>query len=68
MVCKACGSESLLQLEGEVTASFPRVENAKTAPIYFSQQLWTCLDCGFTELRVPSEQLETLRKNRALHS
>jgi hypothetical protein len=68
MVCKGCGSESLIQLEGEVTASFPHVENAKAAPIYFSQQMWICLDCGVTELRVPTARLEELRKNRTLHS
>jgi hypothetical protein len=68
MACKACGSESLIQLEGEVTTSFPRVEHAKAPPIYFSQQLWICLDCGFAELRVPLAQLEVLRKNRTLPS
>lgn len=68
MACKACGSESLIQLEGEVTASFPRVEDAQAPPIYFSQELWVCFDCGFAELRVPSAQLEALRKSRTLHS
>lgn len=68
MVCKGCGSENLLRLEGEITASSPRVEDAKVPPIYFGQQLWVCLDCGFTDLRVPAAQLEVLRKNQKLHS
>lgn len=66
--CKACGAESLAQLEAEVTASFPHAEEVKVPPIYFSQQLGVCLDCGFSEIRVPSPQLESLRKKKALRS
>lgn len=68
MVCRACGSESLLQLEGEVTASFPHIEDAKASPIYFVQELWVCVDCGFAELRVPAPQLEELKKKSTLQS
>jgi hypothetical protein len=68
MACKACGSESLIQLEGEVTASFPHAEDVKTAPIYFSQPLWVCLDCGFAEIRIPPAQLEALKKKKAFGS
>jgi hypothetical protein len=68
MACTACGSESLLQLDCEVTASFRRAEDVKAPPVYFAQQLWVCLECGFAELRVPAAQLEVLRKNRTLHS
>lgn len=68
MACKACASESLIQLEGEVTASFPHAEDLKAAPIYFSQSLWVCLDCGFAEVRVPPAQLEDLRKKKAFRS
>jgi hypothetical protein len=68
MACKACGAETLIQVEGEVTASFPHAEDAKTPPIYFGQQLWVCLECGFAELRVPAAQLEVLKKKRTLHS
>jgi hypothetical protein len=68
MSCESCGSESLIQLEGEVTASFPRAEDLKAAPIYFSQQLWVCLDCGFAEVRVPPAKLEALKKEKTLRS
>jgi hypothetical protein len=68
MVCKECGSESLIQLEAEVTASFRHVEDLKLPPVYFAQRLWVCLDCGSAELRVPPPQLESLRNKKALRS
>jgi hypothetical protein len=68
MACKMCGSENLMNLKGEITASFPRIEDAKAAPIYFAQEFWICLECGFGEVRVPAAQLEALRKKNASSS
>jgi hypothetical protein len=68
MACKVCGSDSLIQLQGEVTASSPHAEDVKAPPIYFSQELWVCLDCGFAEVQVPPPQLQSLRKKKALRS
>lgn len=68
MACKMCGSDNLVNLKSEITASFPRIEDAKAAPIYFAQEVEICLGCGFAELRVPAAQLEVLRKKRVLNS
>jgi len=68
MVCEACGSESLTQLQAEVTASFPHAEDVKLPPIYFSQQLRVCLNCGSAELRVPPAQLDALKMKKSLRS
>jgi predicted nucleic-acid-binding Zn-ribbon protein len=65
MACKKCGSENLMNLKGEITASFPRIEDVKAAPIYFAQEFGICLECGFAELQVPAAQLEALRKKKA---
>ncbi|HEY1468543.1 MAG TPA: hypothetical protein VGF61_05825 [Candidatus Acidoferrum sp.] len=55
-----------MNLKGEITASFPRVEEAKATPIYFAQEMWVCLSCGIAEVRVPAAQLEVLKqKERA---
>lgn len=67
MACKACGSVSLMKLEGEITASFPRVEDAKSTPIYFAQGLWVCLTCGWAEVQVPAAQLDALRQRKAAY-
>jgi hypothetical protein len=64
MACKACGSESLIRLDGEITASSPRVEDAKLAPIYFAQEMWVCLTCGSAEVRVPEAQLDLLNQRK----
>ena len=57
MACNACGFESLTNLKGEITASFPRLEDAKTRPIYFAQEMWVCLSCGLAEVRIPAAQI-----------
>jgi hypothetical protein len=68
MACKGCGSESLMNLKGEITASFPLIEDAKTAPIYFAQEMWVCINCGFAEVRLPAAQLEVLRQRKNVAS
>jgi hypothetical protein len=54
-----------MNLKGEITASFPRIEDVKAAPIYFAQEFGICLECGFAEVQVPAAQLEALRKKKA---
>lgn len=68
IACKACGFQNLMNLKGEVTANFPRVEDAKATPIYFTQEMWVCLNCGFAEVRVPAAQLEVLRQRKSAAS
>lgn len=68
MSCKACGSEKLMNLNGEITASFPRVEDVKATPIYFAQEISVCLNCGLAEVLVPAVQLEALRQRKKVGS
>ena len=68
MACKGCGSEGLMNLKGEITASFPLIEDAKTTPIYFAQEMWVCVNCGFAEVRLPAAQLEVLRQRKKVAS
>jgi hypothetical protein len=65
MTCKACGSESLQELAGELSASFPDIGRAKAPPIYVCQQVVTCLECGFTELVIPKSELDLLKRAKA---
>jgi len=67
-LCKACGSEDLVNLKGEITASFPRVADAKRPPVYFAQDMWVCLTCGLAEVRVPAGQLDELRQRKTASS
>jgi hypothetical protein len=61
MQCKACKSAYLQKLEGELTASVPGLDEIKIPPVYVSQNVLVCLDCGFAELLIPASQLELLK-------
>jgi hypothetical protein len=65
MPCKACKSENLQELDGELTASPPDPRGVKFAPVYVCQKVLVCLDCGFAELLVPKNELQSLKKAKA---
>jgi hypothetical protein len=62
MPCKACKSENLQKLEGELSATFPNVNALNIPPIYVCQKVLACLDCGFAELVIPTSELQLLKK------
>jgi hypothetical protein len=64
MSCKICASDNLQNLRGELTASFPGMKNLAVSPIYVSQEILVCLDCGFTELRLPAAELQQIKRGR----
>lgn len=68
MVCRECGSDSLTNLRGEITASLPGFEDAKATPVYFTQEMWVCLSCGFAGVRMPAAQLEVLKQKKRVAS
>jgi hypothetical protein len=61
MQCKACKSGNLQKLDGELTASPPDVDAIKVPPLYVCQDVVVCLDCGFAELLIPTNQLKLLK-------
>jgi hypothetical protein len=61
MQCKACKSGNLQKLDGELTASSPYLDAIKVPPLYVSQDILVCLDCGFAELLIPTNQLKLLK-------
>lgn len=65
MACKACNSENLQKLDGELTASLPNLKALKVPPVYICQSLVVCLDCGFAELVIPTTELQSLKKAKA---
>jgi len=65
MACKACNSQNLQRLEGELTASLPSLDDLKIAPIYVCQSVVVCLDCGYSELVIPTAELLTLKNAKA---
>jgi len=65
MACKRCGSEAQKQLDGELTATLPDVKGLNASPVYSTDHILVCLDCGFTELTIAKPELERLRRAAA---
>ena len=68
MPCRACRSDKVRQLRGELTATWPSLEELKVSPIYVSEDVIVCLDCGFAELVIPQGALKELEKMDAAAS
>jgi len=68
MPCRACRSDKVRQLRGELTASDSSLEALKVPPIYVSEDVIVCLDCGFAELVIPMAALQVLQKGDAAAS
>jgi hypothetical protein len=64
MPCKECGSSDLQKLNSELTVTYPTVRDIKTPPVYICQELWICLSCGLAEIRIPTRELELLKKGK----
>ena len=64
MSCKNCASDNLQNLKGELNASFPDMKNLALSPIYVCQEILVCLDCGFTELRLPAAELQQFKRGK----
>jgi hypothetical protein len=61
MSCKKCGSSNERSFKSEMTLAFRELENVDQAPLYVSQDISVCLDCGHIELTLPSAKLEQLK-------
>jgi hypothetical protein len=65
MACKACASENLRELEGELSASLTDIKRLEVPPVYVCQRVVVCLDCGFAHTFIPASELELLKKGLA---
>ena len=63
MACKACKSENMRQVDGELTTSLPEIKDLRVPPVSVSQPISVCLDCGFAELVFPARELDLLKKS-----
>jgi hypothetical protein len=62
MSCGKCASNNERSFKSEMTVAFRELENVDRAPLYVSQDISVCLDCGHIELTLPSAQLEQLKQ------
>jgi len=61
MACRVCKSENTQKFEGELTASLPDLKGLKVPPTYICQSVLVCLDCGFAEFVIPTNELQALQ-------
>jgi hypothetical protein len=66
--CKNCKSEDVRIFKGELTASSLRIKHVKNEPIYVCRAVLVCVECGLTELIIPSRELERFRRISAIGS
>ena len=63
MSCKKCASTNERSFKSEMTLAFRELENVDRAPLYLSQDISLCLDCGHMELTLPPAKLEQLKQD-----
>jgi hypothetical protein len=62
MSCKKCASANERSFKSEMSLAFRELENVDRAPLYVSQDISVCLDCGHVELTLPPAKLELLKR------
>jgi hypothetical protein len=62
MACRKCASTNDRSFKAELTAAFKEIESLHRSPVYMSQDILICLDCGHTELTFPPKALELLQR------
>jgi hypothetical protein len=62
MACKKCASANERSFKAELTAAFKEIENLNQAPVYISQDILICLDCGHADLTFPPQALELIQR------
>ncbi len=62
MTCRKCGSTSRRSFKSELTIAFREPASVNLSPVYVSQDLSICLDCGHVELTIPQASLDQLKQ------
>jgi len=61
MCCKQCASDKLKDFNAEIAIHFPGWKGLDKPIVWVFPKLMVCLDCGYTEFVLPTEQLEQLK-------
>ena len=63
MPCKKCASTNERSFKAELTAAFKEIENLNQTPVYMSQDILICLNCGHAEVTFPAKALELIQRS-----
>jgi hypothetical protein len=62
MGCRSGRSAHLKMFSAEIGVHYPGLKNLDEPVVWVFPSLLVCLDCGFTELSIPEEQRQELRR------
>ena len=65
MLCKSCQSSNLRNFTAEINIHFPGFDGLTKPTVLVFPKLLVCLDCGFTEFLVPSNELLRLAASKS---
>ena len=65
MSCVSCGSGNQTEFASEITVHTLGLENVDNPTVMMFPKLLTCIDCGFTEFKMPENELRLLTKGPA---
>jgi len=65
VLCKSCKSINLIELNGEVCLHSRGMSGLKKKPFFVFPTFLVCLDCGFLQSQLSSEELGLVRKSTA---
>ena len=60
MSCRLCQSDNQRAFESEINLHHPEVHDVKKLPAVVFPMLLVCLDCGFVEARLASDELRVV--------
>ena len=65
MACKSCTSENQRDFGAEINIHFPGMQGIDKPAVWAFPKLIICLDCGYTEFKIPDSELRSLAKGAA---
>ena len=65
MSCVSCGSENQTEFASEISVHIVGLENVDKPPVMIFPRLLTCIDCGYTEFKMPKNELRLLTRGPA---
>lgn len=62
MACISCGSKNQKEFASEISVHILGLESVDKPTVMVFPRLQTCMKCGFTEFRMPENELRLLGK------
>jgi len=62
MTCLSCRSENQAEFTAETNIHFRGLQNVENPGVLFLPEMLVCLDCGFSQLSIPRDELALLIK------